>query len=601
MKEKLRPAVGYIRMSTDQQQDSPARQRQDIEALAGRQGFRIIRWYEDHGQTGTESSKRREFQKLLGDAKAGTFQAVLLSEQSRMSREDIFDAMQHWRKFRDAGVSIITCQRGELKFDNLGGVITAIVDQYGAREESIRLADRVVSGKRLALSRGQRQAGGLLGYDREILDETGQVVRRVPCGQKFIKPHHWSSRLVPAADLKRVETVRLMFQWVGEGWSYSRVAKELNRRGYRTLYGNRFNGNKVRLTISNPSYQGDIVVGRFKPRGKFRTLQGEAVGCENAHEGLVSRELFARVQQIIRKRRGGPRSTRPGQYLLTGLVYLADRNWRLQGKRGKRHPYYTVNARVTQEHPEVAEFPSFRADIIEQGVLAKLRAYLADERNQRVIQSELTKRSRKAKSNVAGLEKTLAAIRAKIERGTENLALAEPADVPGISRLLGQWREDEAKILEQLQEAHGERAPSPEVLEIMTRLDGLLDRISDADRDKLAYAIRQTVKRITLRRTLIGNGRACVWDGAIELCDGLGVSATIPLTDEDIPSPGLFRDVVRFLRERGQPALVREIGEHLGCHRTNLVRPLKIAVQLGKIRRAGLRQGYEAIPATKRG
>ncbi len=126
MKEKLRPAVGYIRMSTDQQQDSPARQRQDIEALASRQGFRITRWYEDHGQTGTESSKRREFQKLLGDAKAGTFQAVLLSEQSRMSREDIFDAMQHWRKFRDAGVSIITCQRGELKFDNLGGVITAI-------------------------------------------------------------------------------------------------------------------------------------------------------------------------------------------------------------------------------------------------------------------------------------------------------------------------------------------------------------------------------------------------------------------------------------------------------------------------------------------
>jgi hypothetical protein len=38
---------------------------------------------------------------------------VLLSEQSRMSREDIFDAMQHWRLFRDAGVSIITCQRGD--------------------------------------------------------------------------------------------------------------------------------------------------------------------------------------------------------------------------------------------------------------------------------------------------------------------------------------------------------------------------------------------------------------------------------------------------------------------------------------------------------
>ncbi|MFN9291888.1 MAG: recombinase family protein, partial [Planctomyces sp.] len=119
MTTQPKPAVGSIRMSTDQQQDSPARQRQDVEALAKRLRYRIIRWYEDHGQTGTESSKRKDFQKLLADAKAKTFCAVLLSEQSRMSREDILDAMQHWRAFRDAGVSIVTCQRGELKFDNL--------------------------------------------------------------------------------------------------------------------------------------------------------------------------------------------------------------------------------------------------------------------------------------------------------------------------------------------------------------------------------------------------------------------------------------------------------------------------------------------------
>ena len=86
--------------------------------------------------------------------------------------------MQHWRLFRDAGVAIVTCQRGELKFDNLGGVITAIVDQYRAREESLKLADRIASGKRRAVSRGQRQGGSLYGYDREIRDELGQAIRR---------------------------------------------------------------------------------------------------------------------------------------------------------------------------------------------------------------------------------------------------------------------------------------------------------------------------------------------------------------------------------------------------------------------------------------
>lgn len=74
MGHALKPAVGYIRMSTDQQQDSPQRQRRDIETLAERQGFRILRWYEDHGQTGTESLNRKHFQQLLRDARGGGVQ-----------------------------------------------------------------------------------------------------------------------------------------------------------------------------------------------------------------------------------------------------------------------------------------------------------------------------------------------------------------------------------------------------------------------------------------------------------------------------------------------------------------------------------------------
>jgi hypothetical protein len=99
-----KPAVGYIRMSTDKQEDSPARQRRDIDAMAERNGYRITTWYEDHGLTGTESANRPEFRRLLANAKNRRFEAVLLSEQSRMSREDVFDAMQHWKQLRDAGV-----------------------------------------------------------------------------------------------------------------------------------------------------------------------------------------------------------------------------------------------------------------------------------------------------------------------------------------------------------------------------------------------------------------------------------------------------------------------------------------------------------------
>ncbi len=78
-----------------------------------------------------------------------------------------------------------------------------------------------------------------------------------------------------------------------------------------------------------------------------------------------------------------------------------------------------------------------RAETIESAVLTTLRDYMADERNRRSMQMTLARRTQKAQANIASLEKRLGDLRAKIERGTENLALANREDVPGISRLLG--------------------------------------------------------------------------------------------------------------------------------------------------------------------
>ncbi len=505
-KTTTKPAVGYIRMSSDQQQDSPVRQRKDVEALAKRLGYRIVRWYEDHGLTGTESSKRKDFQKLLADAKNGSFCAVLLSEQSRMSREDVFDAMVHWKLLRDAGVKIVTCQRGELDFSNLGGVITAIVDQYGAREEAVRLADRSLSGKRLAISQGKKQGGPPYGYDREILDETGRVVRRVGPTEKFRRPIQWASRLVASSDTQAVEAVRTMFEAVAGGASCGAVARQLNRAGVRTMFGKRFNASSVRRTVTNPVYIGTIVAGKKQRRGKFRSLFDDGgIVCEEAHEPLVSRDLFDRTQRMLPRNHKPSKAPTPGRYLLTGVVYLSDGR-RLQGgtmshsDRKVVRRYYTLPPKEFEEHPDEHDRPGFRADTIEQGVLAKLQSFMSDERTKRAIRSEITRRTKKAEANVGRLETQMEALRAKIERATENLALANPEDIPGISKLLAGWRDQEANIKDKLRQARGEGAPSPEALEVIGRLDELLERLSEADHEKLSFAIRQTIKRVTLRR-----------------------------------------------------------------------------------------------------
>lgn len=602
MTNKLKPAVGYIRMSTDRQEDSPARQRRDIEALAERMGFRILRWYEDHGLTGTLSMNRPEFQRLLSDAKTGRFSAVLLSEQSRMSREEVFDAMLHWRSLRDAGVRIITCQRGELDFANLGGVITAIVDQYGARDESLKLADRVVSGKRLAVSRGQKQGGAPYGFEREILDEKGRVVRRIGHDEPFSKPSSWTSRLVVSSDPNAVKAVRFMFKSVCEGLSLGSIARDLNRRGQRTMYGKRFSGATIRQMVTNPVYAGTLVLGR-KRVGRFACVQEDGqVVCENAHDALVDQAVFDQAQRMMRQRHPATTSVTPGRYLLTGLLFLAECGQRLKGYtaahkgRKLRRRYYSVPSHSYEEHPEKSNWPSFRADTIERGVLAKLREFITSERNKRAICREITRKTQKTQANVARLEAQLADVRSRIERATENLALANPEDIPGISKLLTKWRERESAIRKQLQQANGEQTASPEAIAIMERLDELTERLSEADREKLAFAIRQTVKRITLRRQRLTRGRHTIlmWDGTIELRDDLGVANMIPLTDEDIPSPGRWRDVVRFVRERGDVVYVKDVANALGITQPTTSALLAQAVLSGKVRNLGHQKGWIA-------
>ncbi len=81
-------AVGYIRMSSDKQEASPEQQRQEITALAKRDGYRIICWYVDEGVSGDATDKRFDFQRMIRDAEGGEFQAFLCWDQDRFGRFD---------------------------------------------------------------------------------------------------------------------------------------------------------------------------------------------------------------------------------------------------------------------------------------------------------------------------------------------------------------------------------------------------------------------------------------------------------------------------------------------------------------------------------
>jgi DNA invertase Pin-like site-specific DNA recombinase len=104
-----RRAVAYVRESTEEQGKgfSPEGQRQAIAAYAREHGFELLDEYMDF-ESGRKVDKRDEFQRLIGDAGAHKFDAVLIFHTSRFARNTI--EAKHYKKLlrSELGIEVIS-------------------------------------------------------------------------------------------------------------------------------------------------------------------------------------------------------------------------------------------------------------------------------------------------------------------------------------------------------------------------------------------------------------------------------------------------------------------------------------------------------------
>lgn len=85
----------------------------------------------------------------------------------------------------------------------------------------------------------------------------------------------------------------------------------------------------------------------------------------------------------------------------------------------------------------------------------------------------------------------------------------------------------------------------------------------------------------------------------IELRDDLGPTKPIPLTNEDVPSPGRWQEVARFIRDHGGVVYLNDVVAHLGLKsRPFASRLLALATLAGKIRNLGHQKGWTAAEPT---
>jgi DNA invertase Pin-like site-specific DNA recombinase len=101
--------VGYVRRSTDRQEQSIPDQKKTIETYASEHGLSLVKFYIDDAISGTSTLGRREFQQMIQDAQKSTghFDKIIVYDVKRFGRVDNDEAGYYRHILKTHGVEVL--------------------------------------------------------------------------------------------------------------------------------------------------------------------------------------------------------------------------------------------------------------------------------------------------------------------------------------------------------------------------------------------------------------------------------------------------------------------------------------------------------------
>ena len=282
-----------LRVSTEGQVDGHSLDTQEMQlrSWAEREGWEVIEVYTDAGRSAFRKVEGREaFLRMIDDAEAGKFDAVLVLKSDRFMR-----GAGHARVIRDrlasAGVQYKSLQEPGAWDGTPGGFLLGSNADTYSEYYSLELSVKMTMNLRTRAEKGLTLGDVPFGYLR---DEPQQPI--YPCPSE-------------------AGVVLRMFERYQSGQvSMAELAEELNALGLRprSKQGKkRFSAASVKGMLRNPVYAG------------FVTRHGEILR-DGLHEAIVPRDLFDRVQRVIDERARRPRvhaRRPPHPYLLAGIAF----------------------------------------------------------------------------------------------------------------------------------------------------------------------------------------------------------------------------------------------------------------------------------------
>lgn len=312
-------AAIYARYSTDNQnENSIDTQVRLCKKFADERGMNVVAIFADEAQSGMKLA-RDGFQKLITGIQNHLFHAVIIYDQSRLSR-DLVDWFLLRKMISSHGVELFSVLRGE--FGDLTDptvFLTESVEAVFNQLHVLTTRKKTIEGMRNIAMKCQFTGGrACLGYD--VINQQYQI------------------------NEDEAKIIRLIFDMYATGNSYSDILAKLNKIGAKTKAGQPFGTNSLSSILRNEKYIGTYIYGKVKkrPDGKRNShaIAEDAIRIENAIPPIISRDIWDIVQKRLSNNKRNPSYKAKVDYLLTGSIYCGECGSAMVAETSNRRYYY---------------------------------------------------------------------------------------------------------------------------------------------------------------------------------------------------------------------------------------------------------------------
>jgi site-specific DNA recombinase len=423
-------AIGYIRRSTNRQEESLEQQKAKLFTFAASKGWTLGQVYQDDAISGSDM-QRPGLESLLTHAERDKDIGIVLAwERNRLARpKDPVDGLLLERRLIQAGKRVFYVATGQEADRSFTSGLVGFVEHYQNGDYLRKLSRDAMRGMVARAQRGLWPCGmPPFGYDRLCLGpdgtprrivrnlsdrtqlllhpETREILEHVRDGFRYKKPAHESATLIPSEPV-RVEAVRKLFADYLAGVPFRLLRDNLNHAGMRTVAGDIFTISTVHTILENVAYKGTMMFNRQTKSKWHRFVGGGRAGggggnagrsverhdegfekrgkedwivVENAWPALVDAALFDQVQAKLAQVRQEHTYTTgrsvKADYLLTGRLCCGVCGGRLMGQSEVKHRKnlrvyrrYVCGTHHKGAHTQCPTRYAVPADLVEERVL----------------------------------------------------------------------------------------------------------------------------------------------------------------------------------------------------------------------------------------